>query len=290
MASRRGGARGLLRQGHRDEHRPQAQGDAPRDRRREALHEERDPAGLPEHRRLRRHGVRHRGGGQLLLQHLRRQPLAGAGGIAHGDREQPREVPAGQARQRDERRRERVRGQHHSTRLHPHEHAEGAEDHAGGVRHGDRHARAARDHRAQHRLPDGRRQRVLLRLREEHPADRFRLRRGRVDPPAQLPPRRLRRVHDARPRPAERGRERHRPERAADLPRLGRRRRDLERAGRHRPGARHGPEPHVQPGPGGAAGRTAVHEHQLQHRLRLRRLPRLPARAPRTRCSRSPSG
>ncbi len=101
---------GLLRRGHRDEHRPQAQGDAPRDRRREALHEERDPARLPEHRRLRRHGVRHRGGGQLLLQHLGRQPLAGAGGVAHGDREQPREVPARQARQRDERRRERVRG------------------------------------------------------------------------------------------------------------------------------------------------------------------------------------
>ena len=70
---RRGGARGLLRHGHRDDDRPQAQGDAPRDRRREALHEERDPARLPEHRRLRRHGVRHRGGGQLLLQHLGRR-------------------------------------------------------------------------------------------------------------------------------------------------------------------------------------------------------------------------
>jgi membrane peptidoglycan carboxypeptidase len=34
-----------------------------------------------------------------------------------------------------------------------------------------------RHHRAQHRLPDGRRQRVLLRLREEHPADRCRVRR-----------------------------------------------------------------------------------------------------------------
>ncbi len=121
----------LLRQGHRDEHRPQAQGDAPRDRRREALHEERDPARLPEHRRLRRHGVRHRGGRQLLLQHLGREPLARAGGIAHGDREQPREVPARQARQRDERRRERVRGEHRPAQLHPHEHARAAEDHAG---------------------------------------------------------------------------------------------------------------------------------------------------------------
>ena len=132
----RGGAARLLRHGHRDHDRPQAQGDAPRDRRREALHEERDPARLPEHRRIRRHGVRHRGGRQLLLQHLGREPLARAGGIADGDRQQPREVPARQARQRDERRRQRLRGEHRSAQLHPHEHARAAEDHPGRVRHG----------------------------------------------------------------------------------------------------------------------------------------------------------
>ncbi len=163
-----------------------------------------------------------------------------------------------------------------------------AEGHAGRVRHGDRHARAARDHRAEHRLPDGRRQRVLLRLREEHPADGSRssartqstrllnFRRGGYDVYTTLDLDLQNAAESAIG-----------AERAADLSRLGRRRRDLERAGRHRPGARHGAEPHVQPGPGGAADRPAVHEHQLQHRLSATAARAASSPGPRTRCSRS---
>ncbi len=66
-------------------------------------------------------------------------------------------------------------------------------------------------------------------------------------------------------------------ERADDLPRLGRRGSDLERAGRHRAGARDGAEQGLQPRPAGAAEGSAVHEHQLQHRLRAGRVERIPA-------------
>ena len=130
-------------------------------------------ARLPEHRGLRRPRLRHRVGRAVLLRRqARRRPHARRGGEPHRDREPPREVPPRLPRERDERRRHRrrrparaVRRQQGAARLHPRRDAEAQEDHAGGVRRRDRDARRPGDHGAEHRMPDGRRQRLLLRLR-----------------------------------------------------------------------------------------------------------------------------
>ena len=137
----RGRAHRRLGAAHRDLDRPQAQGDALRDHPREEVLEGRDPARLPEHRRVRRHRLRRADRRAVLLQDERARPHAAAGGKPHRDREQPREVPPRLPRERDERRRDRcqrrgraVRGQQGPPRLHPRRDAQRDEDHAGGVR------------------------------------------------------------------------------------------------------------------------------------------------------------
>ncbi len=66
---------GRLRIRHRDLPRAQAQGDALRDRAREEVLEGRHPQGLPQHRGIRRPGLRHRVGLAVLLRRqARRRP------------------------------------------------------------------------------------------------------------------------------------------------------------------------------------------------------------------------
>ena len=62
---------GPRRHGRDRGHTAQAAGDALRDRPRAEVLQERHPARLPQHRQLRRHHLRHRGRGPLLLQHHR---------------------------------------------------------------------------------------------------------------------------------------------------------------------------------------------------------------------------
>ena len=223
----------------------------------------------------------------VLLRQARGRPVARRGGEPHRDREPPREVPPRLPRERDERRRHRrrrpagaVRRQQGAPRLHPRRDAEAQEDHAGGVRRRDRDAGHPRDHRAEHRLPDRSGQRLLLRLRRldhQEPVRRprdARHQRGRPDAAAGRPAD----LHHARPRAAEQGRDGDRRERALHRPALRRRLGRGDRAAGHRPHPRHGAEQEVLERPRRHRDESRVHLGELQHRLRVRRIQRPPAR------------
>ena len=160
---------------------------------------------------------------------------------------------------------------------------EAEEDHAGGVRRRDRDAGRAGDHRAEHRLPDRRRvapSSATTSRRSSRTSTTTRRRPTSTRVPELLAAGRPADLHDARPRAPEPGRSRDRRERA--VLRLATSTSARSRS-RSQPGTgkilamaqnkkySQDPDVHRRPDPAYIVG-------QLQHRLRVRRLERPPAR------------
>uniref|UniRef100_A0A0N5A302 EF-hand domain-containing protein n=1 Tax=Parastrongyloides trichosuri TaxID=131310 RepID=A0A0N5A302_PARTI len=246
-------AGGRLQGGHPPGCRSQAQGDEARDQHREEVLEGRDPPRLPQHRAVRPTGLRHRVRRPVLLRQVREGRHPRGGGEPRRDREQPVTAAARPARERG--------AEHGAPQQDPRLDAPPRQDHAGAVRRGEGDPGHAEDQAASAGLLGRRgqlRSRPLLRLRPALHPHRCELRldrRGAHVIDLDLQKAGLAAMHEYR-----------------------RRWRQLLGPGRHRQGARHGAEPSIQRRRRLPEEEPDVHEHQLEHRLRVRRIERLPGR------------